>query len=299
MGRPGMTPRWVLWNVMGQGVARQVMGSAGPQRLIPLAPRSTTCPWRSALLAVCLFLAAALGVSSGAEASPVRGVPNQAHLTCVRQDGTTWRGSSTVVFFFLSSYASEFPDVPPDHWAFEEIMACVSAGIVTGYPDGTYRPDTAVSRDQMAIYTARALAGGDAAVPTGPADPTFPDVASEGVTYRYIEYAVANEIVFGYPDGLYHPERNVDRGQMAVFIARAMATPTGETGMSGYEPTGVPTFPDVTRAPTDPFRSCYKYVEYIAEQGVTHGYPDGLYHPAYIVSRGLMAIYVARAFALL
>ncbi|MCK4298075.1 MAG: DUF11 domain-containing protein, partial [Planctomycetes bacterium] len=33
-----------------------------------------------------------------------------------------------------------FSDVPPDHWAYEEIMACVRAGIARGYPDGYYRP---------------------------------------------------------------------------------------------------------------------------------------------------------------
>jgi len=40
-------------------------------------------------------------------------------------------------------------------------------------------------------------------------------------------------------------------------------------------------------------------VEYIAELDVTQGYPDGLYHPERVVTRGLMAIYVARAFGLL
>jgi hypothetical protein len=40
------------------------------------------------------------------------------------------------------------------------------------------------------------------------------------------------------------------------------------------------------------------YVEYIAGQGVTHGYPDGSYHPEVTCTRDQMAVYVARAFGL-
>ena len=196
---------------------------------------------------------------------------------------------------------AEFADVPQGFWAFEDVGVCVAAGIVGGYGDGTYQPDWSVTRDQMAIYVARALAGGDGNVPPGPPTPSFLDVPATDICYKYIEYAHGSEVVSGYPDGLYHPEYEVDRGQMAVFIARAMADPVGEPGLVGYVPPVTPTFADVTPDPLDPYQVCYKYVEYIADdrRNVTHGYPDGLYHPEYIVTRGLMAVYVARAFGLL
>jgi len=191
-----------------------------------------------------------------------------------------------------------FSDVPGTHWAFDEVMACVGTDVLCGYPDGSYRPELPVDRAQMAIYISRALAGGEAHVPAGPATATFLDVPVTDIAYRHVEYAVANEIVFGYPgDNLYHPDSEADRGQMAVFVARAIATPAGESGMATYAP-AVTTFADVTSDPLDPYQACHRYVEYIAEQGVTQGYPDGLYHPEYIVSRGLMAIYLARAFRL-
>ena len=198
----------------------------------------------------------------------------------------------------LAASGRPFPDVPPDHWAAAEIAACAAAGIVAGFPNGTYQPDLAVSREQMAIYIARVLAGGDEKVPTGPAEATFPDVATDSVAYKYVEYAYGNGIVQGYVDGLYHPERQVDRGQMAVFVARAMVRPTGEAGLVGYDPPETPTFADVTEDVANPYSVCYPHVEYIAEHDVTHGYPDLLYHPERVVTRGLMAIYVARAFGL-
>jgi hypothetical protein len=45
-----------------------------------------------------------------------------------------------------------FPDVPTDQWAYDEIEYAVAHGVVQGYPDGTYRPGRAVSRDQMAVF---------------------------------------------------------------------------------------------------------------------------------------------------
>jgi len=184
-----------------------------------------------------------------------------------------------------------FPDTPPDSfWAFDEVLDCVEAGVVAGYDDGLYHPDIQIDRALMATYTARALAGGDSSVPDGPPTPTFPDVADDFWAYKYVEYAVSHNVVQGYEDGYYHPEILLDRGQMAVFIARSVA------GDDASVPDGPasPTFPDV---PTD-FWS-YKHVEYCVDQGIVGGYPDGNYWPALPVTRDQMAVYVARALPLL
>jgi len=192
----------------------------------------------------------------------------------------------------VNVYLSIFLDITSDYWACQSIYAIARAGITTGYPDGTYRPLFAVTRAQMAAYIARALAGGDAYVPGGPASPSFPDVARTDWSYRYVEYARANGIVSGYPDGLYHPNETVDRGQMAAFLARAMAG--GESAIPA--PSETPTFPDVTSEGA--WSWCYKHVQYIASEGVTQGYPDGRYHPEYVCTRDQMAVYMARAFGL-
>jgi hypothetical protein len=188
-----------------------------------------------------------------------------------------------------------FSDVDCSFWAVREIAACFFEGVVTGYPDGSYKPTVGVTRDQMAVYISRALAGGDAAVPTGPAQPVFPDVPVDHWAFKYIEFARSQEIVEGYPDGTYKPEAALDRGQMAVFIARAVATPTDRPGLASYTPPATPTFSDVATT----FWS-FRFVEYIAQPtvDVTHGYPDGMYHPEYACTRDLMAVYVARAFEL-
>ena len=52
-----------------------------------------------------------------------------------------------------------FSDVPSSFWAYEEIMASAEDEVVQGYEDGTYQPEGAVTREQMAAFIARCLAG--------------------------------------------------------------------------------------------------------------------------------------------
>jgi len=200
-------------------------------------------------------------------------------------------GTATQVHYLLVS----FPDVPvdPEQWALRDILACVDAGIVSGYQTGNYEPAWKVTRDQMAVYISRALAGGDAKVVTAPAVATFTDVPTDYWAFEYVEYAKAHGIVVGYTPTTYAPTVEVDRGQMAAFIARAMADPTGEGGLAGYQPPASPSFPDVAKD-----FWAFRYIEYIKGAGVTGGYPDLLYHPEYIVTRDQMAVYVQRAFEL-
>jgi hypothetical protein len=188
-----------------------------------------------------------------------------------------------------------FTDVNRDHWAYDDIEACFCAGVVGGYPNGSYQPGSPVTRDQMAVYISRALDGSGSAVPDGPAEPTFSDVPGDHWAYDYVEYAVGRNIVQGYPNGSYGPSGQLDRGQMAAFIARSLANPPGDDGLAGYVPPSVASFPDV-----GPTFWAHTYIEYIAdpERGVAQGYWDGLYHPEYVCTRGQMAAYVARAFGL-
>jgi hypothetical protein len=194
----------------------------------------------------------------------------------------------------LANFAclATFPDVPCDYWAVEAVEGIYDAGIVFGYPDGFYRPMWEVGRAAMATYIARALCGG--AVPSGPAEATFPDVPDDHWAYDALEYTVAHGVVEGYDDDRYHPDWIVTRGQMAVFVARAMSAAGGEGGISDYVPPEAPSFSDVAAD-----HWAYADIEYLAGRGVVAGYPDGRYRPARRVTRDQMAVYIARAFGII
>ncbi len=184
---------------------------------------------------------------------------------------------------------SAFEDIPVGFWAQKEIDACAEAGIARGYADNSYGPNDVISRAQMAVFLARGLADGEEHIPTAPATATFTDVAPDFWAYRHIEYIVAQGVAQGFPDGSFAPTKVVDRAQMAVFVARALAH--GDAGI----PAGswLPSFPDV---PTTFW--AYKHIEYIHDREIVLGYPDNHYHPEWNCKRDQMAVFLAKAFAL-
>ena len=127
----------------------------------------------------------------------------------------------------MGVYSGAFSDIPVGFWADDQIQSCVDAGIIGGYSDGTYRPTLVVTRDAMAVFVARGLAGGESGIPTGPSTATFSDVPTDYWAFKHVEYAVAQHVVGGYGDGTYRPTNPVTRDQMAVFVYRAAIQPTG------------------------------------------------------------------------
>jgi len=258
--------------------------------------------------------------ASGVEISRIGGFYMPMSVSVNPNDGSVWVadwGNGQVV-----RLAPLFSDVAWGSWAYDQIAACCDAGIVSGYGDSTYRPGDTVTRDQMAVYVARALAGGDSNVPDGPATPSFVDVSNTGYgdggtdpywAYKYVEYAVDENVVQGYayddPEhpgetlSYYEPLWAVTRDQMAVYIARAMVAPSGEAALEDYVPAAPRNFPDVPSTGygddgTEPFWA-YTHIEYCVENEVVLGYIDGSYHPEIVVTRDQMAVYIARACELL
>ena len=205
-----------------------------------------------------------------------------------------------------------FPDVPTGFWAYDQIEACYESDIVKGYADYRYHPGESVTRDQMAVYIARAEGWGNIDDPMDTAPEIFPDIPAGFWAGTAVQSCVDNDVVNGYeypdPDtpgetfSLYAPTATVTRDQMAVFIARSICDPTGDEGLVGYIPSDPRNFPDVFTtgygdSGTDPYWA-YRYIEYCVEHDVVQGYGDGSYYPENPVTRDQMAVFIARAFDL-
>ena len=148
----------------------------------------------------------------------------------------------------------------------------------------------------MAAFLARAVAGGESLVPEGPETPSFSDVSPDYWAYDSIEYAKSLNIVEGYSGDQFAPTKTMDRGHMAVFLARAIVDPTGEEGLASYVPPSRPTFKDVT--PDRKNGWCYTHVEYLVSEGVVSGYDSSRFGPTVTLSRDETAVFLARAFQL-
>ncbi|WP_338751929.1 S8 family peptidase [Bacillus sp. FJAT-52991] len=95
------------------------------------------------------------------------------------------------------------------------IEALATQNIVSGYPDGTFRPNEQVTRSQMAILIAKAY---EIAPETSS---SFKDINSNVTGSEYINALAAQNIVSGYPDGTFRPYGTIDRASFSVFLAKA------------------------------------------------------------------------------
>ncbi|GAB4252921.1 MAG: hypothetical protein Kow00122_10740 [Thermoleophilia bacterium] len=113
-----------------------------------------------------------------------------------------------------------FSDVPPQHRFREAIEALAQAGIVGGFPDGTFRPDEPVTRGQLARMLV-ALLGLHTPEPGPP--PPFQDVpAAPGDPLAdYLGEAARAGIATGFNDGTFRPYDGVTRIQLVRMVVRA------------------------------------------------------------------------------
>ncbi len=174
-----------------------------------------------------------------------------------------------------------FSDVPEGSPFYQYIRCLACRGIITGYGDGTFRPDSSVTRGQVAKIIANSVPYNDA-IP--PARQTFSDVPSSNSFWLYIERAALHGLVGGYADGTFRPGNNLTRGQIAKIDAIA-------AGYSDSIPPARQTFLDVP--PGSPF---WVYIERVALHGVVSGYDDGTYRPGNNVTRGQASKIVANTF---
>jgi hypothetical protein len=145
------------------------------------------------------------------------------------------------------------------HWAANNINRLVATGAISGYPNGSFKPDNTITRAEFATVLVKAfqLASRDGKA--------FTDTAGHWAE-DYIAAAVVNGIVSGYDDDTFGPDDLITREQMAVMIVKAakLAPAAGESqfadsgGISGWAQEAVVT---------------------ATENGLMKGYPDNTFQP--------------------
>lgn len=123
---------------------------------------------------------------------------------------------------FVFVYAQEYPifsDLSPDHWAYDEIIYLANRGVITGYPDGTFRPEESVTREQFASLVVGVGVFGR----TEETDEIFIDVPINHWSNRAITAAVRHGIVIPKEHGDYFQRQlPITREDAAIWIVRAL-----------------------------------------------------------------------------
>ncbi|MCU1573738.1 MAG: alkaline phosphatase family protein [Micrococcaceae bacterium] len=112
--------------------------------------------------------------------------------------------------------------------------------------------------------------------------PSFRDVPPENQFHSEITWLAQAGVTSGYDDGTFRPTEPVHRDAMAAFLYRLAGNP-------GYTPPTVSPFTDV--APDSQF---YKEISWLADQGISTGWPDHSFRPLEPVNRDAMAAFLYR-----
>ena len=113
------------------------------------------------------------------------------------------------------TYSNTFSDVPKGCWAANYIGYMQQFGIITGYSDGSFRPDAPVTRAEFAAIASRfeKLTEGSK---------SFTDVPDTYWAARYINFAATRGWVTGYSDGTFKPENPITRAEVAAVTCRLL-----------------------------------------------------------------------------
>ena len=138
---------------------------------------------------------------------------------------TLLAGAATpIVVFQAPTYAqSTFSDLSSDYWARGFIQELANRGVISGFPDGTFRPNDPVTRAQFAAMVRQAFPRSATRNPV-----SFNDVPSNYWASEAIRAAYTTGFLSGYPDNFFRPDQNIPRAQVLVSLANGL----------GYNTTG-------------------------------------------------------------
>ncbi|MHA6483422.1 family 16 glycosylhydrolase [Paenibacillus sp. strain BS8-2] len=124
-------------------------------------------------------------------------------------------------FVALQAETSAFKDVSSGSWYYDAVTAATQMGLLHGFEDGSFRPDQAVTRQEMAVMAARALRA--AGLQLQSEELPFSDsllIASYAIDS--ISALYREGVLKGMDDGTFQPEHHATRAQAAVIVDRLL-----------------------------------------------------------------------------
>ena len=119
-----------------------------------------------------------------------------------------------------SAYTEEFPDVGPDYWSYDAIMYFKERNVLSGYPDGYYRPDQQVTRAEFATIVTKALGLRDLDEITFT---EYKDIDENHWAYYDVMLGSYYDLIHGTPDKMFYPQNNITRLEIIMVIMKALS----------------------------------------------------------------------------
>lgn len=100
------------------------------------------------------------------------------------------------------------------HWAGDVVSEWMSKGLISGYPDGAFKPDATMTRAEFMTIVNKVYNF------TSEKDISFTDVKSNEWYYAVVKKAVAAGYISGYPDGRMLPNQPIQRQEVAAIFCK-------------------------------------------------------------------------------
>lgn len=166
----------------------------------------------------------------------------------------------------VSALAASPSDIS-GHWAKGTITQWTSKGYISGYPDGTFKPDNSITRAEFVVLVNKAMGY------TKKGNAYFRDVNINYWGYDEIQKGVSAGYVKGDPDGSFRPNDSVTRQEAAVMISKILDLETNFTSAATYN--------DYRYIPS----WSVGYVGAVSNAKIMAGYPDGSFKADRVLSR--------------
>ncbi len=113
--------------------------------------------------------------------------------------------------------SDSFDDVSNDYWAHNEIELARKYGLINGREDNKFHPNEPITREEASAMISRLIkydySGGNI---------KFDDVNDNRWSYDYINIMSSMNILNGYKGGMFYPNRNLTRAEMATIVDRIL-----------------------------------------------------------------------------
>jgi len=225
-------------------------------------------------------------------------------LPCLSVRGETISWPESLAEEHFLTEPDSFSDIA-GHWAEKEIKAWIARELAGGYPDGSFRPDSPITRAEFVTLVNRAFGYtnmADNIVETargeGTSLGTYRDVAATDWYAGEIASAVAVGYLGGYPDGTVKPQNQITRQEAAAIFARILPTNNDVLTYDNDSNDNVDYIDNTLAQLTDqaqiPEWSQAAIVAAV-KGGYMNGYPDGSFQPTKAITRAEAVAVLERA----
>ncbi|ADQ05491.1 S-layer domain-containing protein [Caldicellulosiruptor owensensis OL] len=185
--------------------------------------------------------------------------------------------------YYVGSYNKTYSDVDSKAWYYKNIQLVSAKGITNGYPDGTFRPNSNVTRAEFAKMVVETFQFDTA----GQAVSKFEDVKESDWFYPYVATLYNLGIINGRSETKFAPNEPVTREEMAKMISLALSK-AGKVSISAIPTLSFADEPEIAGW-------AKKYVAVVVENGIMEGRGNSVFAPKANATRAEVATVIVRA----